>query len=300
MGDIIVSTAYLFPGQGSQSVGMGKDHYENNSKFAEYVDQANDILGYDLKKIMFEGPQEALKQTENTQPAIFLHSVALYNTLDANPDMVAGHSLGEFSALVACEAVSFEDALKIVRKRGQLMQNAGEQNPGTMAAIIGMKDDVVEDVCARAREVVGKDVIAANYNCPGQLVISGDVEAVKKAVELAKGEGCRLAKLLPVSGAFHSSLMQPAYDGLKENLEKLEIQEPECPIYSNYTAEPTTDPEEIRSNLLNQLLNPVKWTQTLLNMSDNGADQFVEVGPGKVLQGLVKRTLKNVEISGHQ
>jgi len=300
MGDIIVSTAYLFPGQGSQSVGMGKDHYENNSKFAEYVDQANEILGYDLKNIMFEGPQDALKQTENTQPAIFLHSTALYDMLDANPNMVAGHSLGEFSALVACGAVLFEDALKIVRKRGLLMQNAGEQNPGTMAAIIGMKDDVVEDVCARAREEVGKDVIAANYNCPGQLVISGDVDAVKKALELAKAEGCRLAKLLPVSGAFHSSLMQPAYDGLKENLEKLDIQEPDCPIYSNYTAEPTTDPDEIRSNLLNQLLNPVKWTQTLLKMSDNGADQFVEVGPGKVLQGLVKRTLKNVEISGHQ
>ena len=295
-----MSTAVLFPGQGSQFVGMGKEHYSSNAEFAKLVDQANDILGIDLKDIMFEGPMETLKQTEFTQPAIFLHSIALFKTLDVTPDMVAGHSLGEFSALVACGAVSFEDALKIVRKRGELMQTAGENNPGTMAAIIGMDDDVVEQVCAKATEEVGKEVIAANYNCPGQLVISGDVDAVEKAVELAKEEGCRLAKVLPVSGAFHSSLMQPAYDGLKEGLESLDISEPNCPIYSNYTAEPTTDPEEIRSNVLDQLLNPVRWTQTLQNMSKNGADSFVEVGPGKVLQGLVKRTLNDVEINGYQ
>lgn len=295
-----MSTAYLFPGQGSQFVGMGKDHYDSNPEFAKYADQANDILGIDLKKIMFEGPEETLKQTEFTQPAIFLHSVALYKTLDAKPDMVAGHSLGEFSALVACGAVSFEDALKIVRRRGQLMQEAGTQNPGTMAAIIGMDDEIVEQVCEEASTATGKEVIAANYNCPGQLVISGYVEAVEKAVEIAKEKGARMAMLLPVSGAFHSSLMQPALDGLKEQLENLEINTPDCPIYSNYAAEPTTDPEEIRSNLLDQLLNPVRWTQTLRNMLANGADSFVEVGPGKVLQGLVKRTERSAEISGHQ
>lgn len=295
-----MSTAYLFPGQGSQSVGMGISHYESNSEFASYVDRANEILGFDLKQIMFDGPEEKLKQTEFTQPAIFLHSVALYNTLDAKPDMVAGHSLGEFSALVVCGAVRFEDALKIVRRRGELMQQAGEENPGTMAAVIGMDDEVVERICEQASDEVGKEVLAANYNCPGQVVISGDVEAVEKAVELLKEEGCRLAKMLPVSGAFHSSLMQPAYDGLKESLESLEISVPNCPIYSNYTAEPTTAPEEIRTNLLNQLLNPVRWTQTLQNMNENGADSFIEVGPGNVLQGLVKRTLDDVEVNGYQ
>lgn len=295
-----MAKAYLFPGQGSQFVGMGKSHYESSDTFRNYVDEANEILGIDLKEIMFEGPEEVLKETEFTQPAIFLHSVALYETLDADPDMVAGHSLGEFSALVACRAVEFPDALQIVRRRGELMQQAGINNPGTMAAIIGMGDKEVEKFCKQARQETGKEVIAANYNCPGQLVISGDVEAVEKAVEIAKDSGCRLAKLLPVNGAFHSSLMQPAYDGLKEELEKLVITEPACPIYSNYTAKPTEDPEEIRSNLLNQLLNPVLWTQTLRNMHDNGADHFVEVGPGRVLQGLVKRTLKDVKTEGHE
>jgi len=214
--------------------------------------------------------------------------------------MVAGHSLGEFSALVGCGAVSFEDALKIVRRRGELMQAAGSSNPGTMAAIIGMDDEVVETVCEKASELTGKEVVAANYNCPGQLVISGYIDAVKKAVDIAKEDGARMAMLLPVSGAFHSSLMEPAYIGLKESLENLEIKTPICPIYSNYTAEPTTDPEEIRSNLLNQLMNPVRWTQTLKNMMANGAQSFVEVGPGKVLQGLVKRTDRKAEISGHQ
>lgn len=295
-----MASAYLFPGQGSQSVGMGYEHFQQSEVFAQYVDRANEVLGFDLKKIMFEGPAEKLKQTEYTQPAIFLHSIALYKTLDARPDMVAGHSLGEFSALVASGAVTFEDALQIVRRRGELMQSAGEANPGTMAAVIGMDDEVVEKLCSQATEEVGKEVIAANYNCPGQVVISGAVEAVEKAVELLKEEGCRLAKLLPVSGAFHSSLMQPAYDGLKNSLEELNISNPECPIYSNYTAESTTQPEEIRSNVLNQLLNPVLWTHTLQNMEANGANSFIEVGPGKVLQGLVKRTLSDVKISGYE
>mgnify|MGYP003640464323 CR=1 FL=1 len=295
-----MSTAYLFPGQGSQFIGMGKEHYDSNVEFAEYIDQANKILGIDIKSIMFEGPEDKLKQTEFTQPAIFLHSVALFKTLGFTPDMVAGHSLGEFSALVACEAVSFEDALKIVRRRGELMQQAGTQNPGTMAAIIGMEDEKVEKVCGKASLISGKEVVAANYNCPGQLVISGYIEAVEKAVELAKEQGARMAMLLPVSGAFHSSLMQPALDGLREQLENLEISSPSCPIYSNFTAKPTTDIEEIRSNLLNQLLNPVRWTQTLSNMITDGATSFVEVGPGKVLQGLVKRTDRKAETSGHQ
>lgn len=295
-----MSTAYLFPGQGSQFVGMGKDHYDANSDFAKMVEDANEILGIDLKSVMFEGPEEKLKQTEFTQPAIFLHSVALYKTLDATPDMVAGHSLGEFSALVACNAVSFEDALKIVRRRGELMQAAGASNPGTMAAIIGMDDDKVELVCKKAEEQTGKEVVAANYNCPGQLVISGYTEAVKAAVDIAKEDGARMAMLLPVSGAFHSSLMEPAFVGLKESLENLKINTPSCPIYSNFTAKPTSDVDEIRSNLLDQLMNPVRWTQTLQNMIANGATSFVEVGPGKVLQGLVKRTDRKAEISGHQ
>lgn len=295
-----MSRAYLFPGQGSQFVGMGKDHYESNPEFAKYVDKANEILGIDLTSILFNGPEDKLKQTEFTQPAIFLHSVALYKTLNAKPEMVAGHSLGEFSALVACGAVGFEDALKIVRRRGELMQHAGTQNPGTMAAIIGMEDLAVEHVCEKAASETGKEVVAANYNCPGQLVISGYINAVEKAVEIAKEEGARMAMLLPVSGAFHSSLMQPALDGLREQLENIEINIPNCPIYSNYNALPTSEPEEIRSNLLNQLLNPVRWTQTLQNMIKDGATSFVEVGPGKVLQGLVKRTDRKVEISGHQ
>jgi len=295
-----MSTAYLFPGQGSQFVGMGQDHYDSSPSFSEMIDQANEILGIDIKSIMFDGPEDKLKQTEFTQPAIFLHSVALYNTLSALPDMVAGHSLGEFSALVACGALSFEDALKIVRRRGELMQAAGTSNPGTMAAVIGMDDDKVEKVCQKASEASGKEVVAANYNCPGQLVISGYIEAVKAAVDIAKEEGARMAMLLPVSGAFHSSLMEPAYVGLKESLENLNILTPSCPIYSNFTGRPTSDVEEIRSNVLNQLMNPVRWTQTLQNMIANGATSFIEVGPGKVLQGLVKRTDRKAEISGHQ
>ncbi len=291
--------AYLFPGQGSQKTGMGREHYDANPIFKEICDQANEALGISLTDVMFEGPDETLKQTEYTQPAIFTHSVALFSALKQQPDMVAGHSLGEFSALVAAKALSFEDAVKIVRKRGQLMQAAGEQNPGAMAAVIGMADDVVEKICAEATEEAGKAVVAANYNASGQLVISGFEEAVDLAIEKLKEQGCKLAKKLPVSGAFHSPLMQPALDGLKESLESVNVVEPVCPIYANYTASPTTNPDEIRSNLLNQLLNPVKWTQTLQNMNADGANFFIEVGPGNVLQGLVKRTIKNVQIYGY-
>lgn len=295
-----MKTAYLFPGQGSQFIGMGKNHYDLNEQIKDRFDEANELLGLDLKSIMFDGPEEILKQTEFTQPAIFLHSVTLFESINSIPDMVAGHSLGEFSALVACGAVAFKDALKVVRKRGQLMQEAGSSNPGTMAAIIGMTDEHVEQVCLEATTLTNKEVVAANYNCPGQLVISGYIEAVEKAVEIAAQKGARMAKILPVSGAFHSSLMQPALEGLRYELENLEIKKPYCAIYSNYSAEPTTDIEQIRSNLLNQLLNPVKWTQTLTNMMKNGASSFVEVGPGKVLQGLVKRTNRKAEISGYQ
>ncbi len=292
-------TAYVFPGQGSQSVGMGKAHYEGNAAFARRVDQANEILGYDLKGILFEGPDEVLRQTEHTQPAIFLHSVALFETLDARPDMVAGHSLGEYSALVAAGAVAFEDALRIVRRRGQLMQEAGSINPGTMAAVIGMADADVERICAEASAATGAIVVPANYNSPGQLVISGHETAIDEAIERLKAAGCKIAKKLAVSGAFHSPLMQPALDGLRAGLESLAIAAPRCPVYQNVTATAVSDPEALRTNVLDQLLNPVRWTQSVLAMQADGATTFVEVGPGSVLQGLLKRTVTGVELLGH-
>jgi len=290
--------AILFPGQGSQKVGMGKTHFDENPIFKKLVLQANNLLGYSLSDIMFEGPAETLTQTRFTQPAIFVHSVALFRTISEQPDMVAGHSLGEISALEVSGVLSFETALELVALRGKLMQEAGNNQPGTMAAVIGLEDATVDEICKQATDEIQKPVVPANYNCPGQLVVSGDVDAVKKAVELAKEKGCRLAKMLPVSGAFHSPLMKPAYDAFKEKLDLIDFSNPSCPIYSNFTAKPATDPAEIKKNLLNQLVNPVRWTQTLKNMEKEGANRFIEVGPGKVLQGLVKRTLKNVNIDG--
>lgn len=292
--------AYIFPGQGSQAVGMGKNHYDHNPVFARRCDQAKEILEFDLTEIMFIGPEDKLRQTEFTQPAIFLHSVALFETLNQQPDMVAGHSLGEFSALVACGAIDFEQALTTVRKRGSLMQEAGVQHPGTMAAVIGMEDAKVEEICEKASQKTKFPVVPANYNSKGQLVISGHEKAIDMAIETLKEEGCKLAKKLPVSGAFHSPLMLPAFEGLEENLNEVKISKPVCPVYSNYTGEATSDPDEIRSNLLNQLLNPVRWTQTMINMKNDGASLLIEVGPGKVLQGLAKRTVKEFETYGYE
>lgn len=292
--------AILFPGQGSQKVGMGQDHYNSSPTFKKRLDQADEYLGYELSSIMFNGPQEKLTQTKFTQPAIFVHSYALFEEINLKPDMVAGHSLGEFSAITAAGVLSFQVALELVSLRGKLMQEAGSQQAGTMAAIIGMEDDAVDQICEKATELIGKPVVAANYNSPGQLVISGDVDAVKKAVDLAKDEGCRLAKLLPVSGAFHSPLMEPAYSAFKSKVDEIEFTEPEYPVYSNFTAKGTRDPEVIKQNVIMQLTNPVRWTDTLKNMQNSGAEKFIEMGPGKVLQGLVKRTLNDVKIEGYE
>ena len=295
-----VMKAFIFPGQGSQSVGMAKEHFDTDSDIKKLFLKANDQLGYSLTDIMFEGPTDKLMQTKHTQPAIFLHSVALFMQIDEKPDAVAGHSLGEFSALVASGVIDFETTLDLVDLRGNLMQEAGEVHPGGMAAIIGMDDDVVDSICEEATEEIQKPVVAANYNCPGQLVISGDVDAVKKAVDIAKERGCRLAKILPVSGAFHSPLMKPALEGLQKRLEEISFNDPECPLYSNATAEPTKDASVVKENLIAQLTSPIRWTQTLRNMDENGITDFLEIGPGKVLQGLVKRTLSNANISGRQ
>lgn len=292
--------ALLFPGQGSQKTGMGKNHYDESTEFRGLLDEADQLLGYSLSELMFNGPSDKLVQTRYTQPAIFVHSYALFKILNMTPDITAGHSLGEFTALAAANVLSFSDALFLVAKRGEYMQNAGEITPGTMAAIIGLEDQAVEEICETAAKTVNRPVVPANYNSPGQLVISGDVDGVKKAVELAKQQGCRLARLLPVSGAFHSPLMQPAFEALKDILEGLEFRDADFPVYSNVSATPTRDAQEIKEQLLKQLISPVRWTQTLINMKQDGAVEFVEVGPGNVLQGLTKRTLNDVTISGYQ
>ncbi|GAA0717672.1 ACP S-malonyltransferase [Aquimarina litoralis] len=285
--------AYVFPGQGAQFSGMGLDLYENSEVAKELFHKANDILGFEITKIMFEGTAEELKETKVTQPAIFLHSVILSKVLgDAfKPDMVAGHSLGEFSALVASGALNFEDALQLVSKRALAMQKACELKPSTMAAVLGLEDEVVEKVCEEIEGIV----VAANYNCPGQLVISGEVEAIEKACEVLKEKGARRALVLPVGGAFHSPLMEPAREELAAAIEATNFNTPTCPIYQNVTTTAVTDPEEIKKNLIAQLTAPVKWTQSVKNMMKDGATSFTEVGPGKVLSGLVKKVDRSME-----
>lgn len=281
---------YMFPGQGSQFPGMAKDLYESNATAREMFDRANEILGFNITEIMFNGTADELKQTRVTQPAIFLHSVILAKcSPDFKPDMVAGHSLGEFSALTAAGALDFEDGLRLVSIRAHAMQKACEANPGTMAAIIALPTDKVEAICAEVDGVV----VPANYNCEGQIVISGSVEAVTEASEKMKAAGAKRALLLPVGGAFHSPLMQLAADELAAGIESVRFNEPICPIYQNVTALPTSDPAEIKKNLLAQLTAPVKWTQTVVNMVADGASDFTEVGPGKVLQGLVSKITAN-------
>lgn len=281
--------AYVFPGQGSQFPGMGKDLYENNSSAKTLFESANDILGFRITDTMFGGTEEELKQTRITQPAIFLHSVVLASTLsDFTPNMVAGHSLGEFSSLVANQTLSFEDALKLVYKRAMAMQQACEINKGTMAAILNLDDKIVEDICA---EITAGDntVVAANYNCPGQLVVSGSIDGINIACEKLKAAGAKRALVLPVGGAFHSPLMEPARVELEAAINSTTFKTPICPVYQNVTASAVSDPNQIKQNLIAQLTAPVKWTQSVQAMVADGATQFIEVGPGKVLQGLVKK-----------
>jgi len=280
--------AYVFPGQGAQYEGMGKDLYESDADSKAVFDQADDILGYKLSSIMFDGTAEQLKETKITQPALFVHAIASYRKggADRHPDMVAGHSLGEFSALVAAGALSFEDGLQLVYKRAMAMQKACEAVPGTMAAILGLDNEVVEQLCADIEEVV----VAANYNCPGQLVVSGSIAGVEAAVAASTEAGARRALLLPVGGAFHSPLMQPAQEELEAAIQATSFAVPSCPIYQNVNAEPQTDPEAIKQNLINQLTGPVKWTQTMQNMIAAGIESMIEVGGnGKVLSGLFKK-----------
>jgi [acyl-carrier-protein] S-malonyltransferase len=277
--------AYVFPGQGAQFTGMGKDLYENSALAKELFEKANEILGFRITDIMFEGTTEELKETKVTQPAVFLHSVILAKTLgeDFKPEMVAGHSLGEFSALVANGALSFEDGLKLVSQRALAMQKACEIKPSTMAAVLGLADNIVEEVCASIDGIV----VAANYNCPGQLVISGETSAVEKACEAMKSAGAKRALLLPVGGAFHSPMMEPAREELAAAIEATTFSTPICPVYQNVTANAVSDPSEIKKNLIIQLTAPVKWTQSVQQMIADGATLFTEVGPGKVLAGLI-------------
>jgi [acyl-carrier-protein] S-malonyltransferase len=288
--------AFIFPGQGAQFSGMGKDLYEKSTVAKEYFEQANEILGFRITDIMFGGTDEELKQTKVTQPAIFLHSVILFQTTpDLLPDMVAGHSLGEFSALVANKVLSFEDGLKLVFKRALAMQRACEINPSTMAAVLGLEDAKVEEVCKQFTEEV---VVPANYNCPGQLVISGSIKGINEACELMKAAGAKRALVLPVGGAFHSPLMEPAKEELREAIIGTHFNNPTCPVYQNVDASPYIDPGMIKQNLIDQLTSPVRWTQTVQKMVENGATRFTEVGPGSVLQGLVKKISREVATDG--
>ncbi|TCP23637.1 [acyl-carrier-protein] S-malonyltransferase [Tenacibaculum skagerrakense] len=288
--------AYVFPGQGAQFTGMGLDLYEKSPLAQELFEQANSILGFSITDVMFEGTAEELKQTKVTQPAIFLHSVILAKVLgeDFKPDMVAGHSLGEFSALVASNALSFEDGLKLVSTRARAMQKACEMQESTMAAVLGLEDEVVEEVC----DSVDGVVVAANYNCPGQIVISGEVEAINKACDILKEKGAKRALVLPVGGAFHSPLMEPAREELAKAIEETTFNTPICPVYQNVVAKGVTDPAEIKENLVSQLTGAVKWTQSVQQMVADGGTEFIEVGPGKVLQGLMRKIDRNVAASG--
>lgn len=284
--------AYVFPGQGAQFTGMGKDLYEQSALAQELFEKANEILGFRITDIMFEGTAEDLKETKVTQPAVFLHSVILAKTLrDFKPDMVAGHSLGEFSALVANGTLSFEDGLRLVSKRAMAMQKACEIAPSTMAAVLGLDDRIVEEVC----ETIPGVVVAANYNCPGQLVISGETKAVETACDAMKEAGAKRALLLPVGGAFHSPMMEPAREELAAAIEATQFAQPICPVYQNVTATAVSDPNEIKKNLITQLTAPVRWTQSVQQMIADGASSFTEVGPGKVLVGLVNKINRDVE-----
>ncbi len=293
--------AFVFPGQGAQFVGMGKDLYENSAEARELFEKANEILGFRITDLMFEGTPEDLKQTKVTQPAVFLHSVILAKTLgeEFQPDMVAGHSLGEFSALVAAGAMSFEDGLKLVSQRAQAMQKACEAAPSTMAAIIGLADEQIEEICAGVNKD-GYVVVPANYNNPGQLVISGNVEAVQEACEKLKAAGAKRAMVLPVGGAFHSPLMQPAKDELQAAIEATQFSTPKCPVYQNVDAQAHTNPEAIKANLIAQLTAPVKWTYEVQNMVAAGATEFTECGPGKALQGMIVKISRDVTVAGVQ
>lgn len=291
--------AYIFPGQGSQFPGMGKEHYDNSAFAKKLFEQANDVLGFRISDIMFNGTEEDLKQTNVTQPAVFLHSIMAFKSIDsAKPEMVAGHSLGEFSALVANGTLSFENALKLVAIRAKAMQKACELKPSTMAAILGLADEKVEAICAEVQKETGEVVVAANYNCPGQLVISGSVKGIEIACERMKAAGAKRALVLPVGGAFHSSLMAPAKEELKAAIESTNFHTPTCHVYQNVVAKAVIDKEEIKQNLIDQLTGPVRWTQSVKAMIADGASKFTEAGPGKVLQGLVLKIDKTMEVAG--
>ena len=297
-----MKTAYIFPGQGSQFTGMAQELYNSCDSAKAMFERANEILGFRITDIMFTGTAEELKQTKVTQPAVFLHSVILAKHLpEFCPDMVAGHSLGEFSALVAAGAIDFEDGLRLVAKRAQAMQKACETNPGTMAAVLMLENSKIEEICAEVSEEIGEKVVAANYNCDGQVVISGTLNAVNLACTKCKEAGARRALPLPVGGAFHSPLMQPAQAELAEAIEATSFKEPICPVYQNVTAQPTSDPSKIKANLLAQLTSPVKWTQSVQQIIKDGAEKFIEIGPGKVLQGLTGKIAgPGVVISGQE